>query len=343
MKRLLPWLALAVLLGTGLAIYAGRPEPLDESLFDDEEAMPATLEPLALARGELELTGRVTTHTGEPVADALIALERARPFEPGPAPVRGTYSDAQGAFRFERLTPGAWRVVLQHAHVPPRSFTLELPVAGPVTWPLAPPLPPIEPMPELVRGALSGEVRLPPGLPVRDLQGYEVVFLPAAGTPALAGATLRRVECDARGAFALPDLVRASYDVRVLPPWARGGSWPELARATCSHAADSTRLELELEAGVLVGALLEAGGRPLVGAVVRITSVGAKDALGKPQLWPAAVSDEDGRFTSELLAPGRYLLHARAGAGAQDLELEIQAGEVREVPFAALAPRPEGR
>lgn len=343
MKRLLPWLALAVLLGTGLAVYAGRPEPLDESLFGQELALPPTLEPLEFPRGEVELRGQVTTHDGAPVADALVVLERARPFEESSVPVRGAYTDASGAFRLERLAPGAWRVVLQHASVPPRSFTVELPAAAPVSWPLAPPLPPIEAMPELARGALAGRVQLPAALGPADLTGFEVVLVPARETPGLAGATLRRAECDASGAFALPDLVLADYDVRVLPAWARGGSWPELARARCAHRAQGTRLELELVGGVLAGTLLEAPGRPLVGAVVRITSLAAKDALGKPQLWPPAVSDEDGRFTSELLPPGRYLLHARAGAAAQDLELEVRAGEVREVPFAALAPQPEVR
>ena len=346
MKRFLPWLALLFLLGTGLAVLAGRPEPLDESLFGETLALPHNLNPLEFPRGELELQGRITAHDGAPAADALVVLERARPFEPGPTPVRGAYTDAEGAFRFERLSAGAWRVVLQQVGVPPRSFTIELPAPGPVTWPLAPPLAPIEAMPELVRGALTGRVSAPAGFPLAvTLLGLEVVFVPSAETPLLSGAAVRRVPCDAEGNFALADLVLADYDVHVLPRWARGGSWPELVRQRCAHRADGTRLELVLAAGVVEGTLLEASERPLVGAVVRITSLSAKDALGRPQLWPPAQSDELGRFQSELLPPGRYLLHARAGAGSQDLELEVRAGEVRTAPFAPLAPRtdPAGR
>jgi len=344
MRRLLPWLALLVLLGTGLAVYAGRPEPLDESVFGTELALPRNLEPLSFPQGEGELLGRVTTHDGAPAADALIVLERARPFEAGPPPVRGAYTDANGAFRFERLDAGSWRVVLQHASTQPRSFTLELPAAGPLTWPLAAPQPPIESMPELLRGALWGRVEIPPTLTDVFLLGCEAVLVPAAETPLLAGAAVRRALCDDGGNFMLPDLVQADYDVHVLPHWASGGSWPVLARGRLAHRAEKSGLTLELYAGLLRGTLLEAPDRPLVGAVVRITSLTAQDALGKPQLWPPAVSDEEGNFRSELLPPGRYLLHARAGAGVQDLEFEVRAGELRTVPFAPITPRPvEGR
>jgi len=342
-KRLVPWLALLVLLGTGLAVYAGRPGPLDERMFDEQQEQAYAPAALDFPRGEIELAGHVTTRDGAPAAEALVVLERARPFEKGPAPVRATYTDDLGAFRFERLSAGPWRVVLQHATVPPRNFTVELPLAGAVTWTLAPPLAPIESMPDVVRAPLTGRLTLPAGLTQDERGGCEVVFRPSAETPALSGATLRRAECEASGHFTLPDLVLADYDVRVLPAWARGGSWPELARATWSHRASGGELVLELAVGALEGTLLEAPGQPLVGAVVRITSLSAGDALGKPQLWPPAVSDEDGYFRSALLPPGRYLLHARAGAGAQDLELEVRAGELARVPFAPLAPRTDGR
>jgi hypothetical protein len=76
---------------------------------------------------------------------------------------------------------------------------------------------------------------------------------------------------------------------------------------------------------------------------VRITSLAAKDVLGKPQLWPPIVSDGQGRIRSELLPAGRYLLHARAGEGQQDVEVELAAGAEVQVPFAPLAPRAPAR
>lgn len=333
-------LAALVLIATALAVWRGRPEPLDESAFGETLALAHNLPPLSLPGQGVELAGRVTTHDGRPAADAFVVLERAKPFENGPAPVRAEYSDATGAFRFEALASGSYRVVLQHPSAPPRTFALAVPSTDEILWSLAEPLPPIESMPTLVRGALAGRVTLPAGLaPGMDLTGYELVLTPAAGTHALAGAAVRRTLCDGEGRFAFSDLVLADYEARVLPPWARGGSWPELARVACAHRAEGTELALELVVGTLAGTLLEPPDRPLVGAVVRITSLSARDVLGKPQLWPPAVSDEQGRFRSELLPVGRYLLHERAGEGAQDVEFEVRAGAELEVPFAPLAPR----
>jgi len=339
MRRLVPWLAALVLLATVLAWKLGRPAALDESLFD-VTLTQQPMEPLALPVHGRELAGRITTSAGRPAADALVVLERAKPFESGPAPLRGEYTDEQGAFRFEELAEGTYRVVLQHASAPPRSFTTSVPAEGEVTWALAEPLAPIEPMPTLARGALTGRVTLPAGLaPRADLAGHELVLAPVPETHPLAGAAVRRVACDAEGRFALPDLVLADYEVRVLPPWASGGSWPELARARCAHRADGTELALELAVGTLAGTLVEPPERALVGALVRLTSLSARDVLGRPQLWPPAVTDAQGRFRSGLLPVGRYLLHARAGEGEQDVEVEVRAGQHLEVPFAPLDPR----
>jgi hypothetical protein len=343
-RRLVPWLAALVLVATALAVWLARPEPLDESAFGETLALAHNLPPLLLPGEETELAGRVTTHAGLPAADAFVVLERPQPFESGPAPLRAEYTDATGAFRFEALASGSYRVVLQHPSAPPRTFTIAAPLAGEIVWSLAEPLAPIEPMPTLVRGALAGRVTLPAGLAPRgDLAGYELVLTPTADTHPLAGAAVRRTLCDAEGRFAVPDLVLAEYDARVLPPWARGGSWPELARVRCAHRAAGTELALELTVGTLAGTLLEPPDRPLVGAVVRITSLSARDVLGKPQLWPPAVSDAEGRFRSELLPAGRYLLHERAGESAQDVEVELGAGTHVEVPFAPLAPRKPAR
>lgn len=342
MKRLLPWLAAIVLLATALAWRLARPEPFDESLFARAQARELS-SPMPPRGQEVELIGRVTTHDGQPAVDAWVVLERPQPFEVGPPPVRGEYTDEQGAFRFEDLAVGPYRVVLQHPSAPPRTFTCEVPAEGAVSWSLAEPLPPIETMPTITRAAWAGRIVLPPGVPAREgLAGYEVVLTPVAATHPLAGAAVRRVLCDGEGRFALEDLVLAEYDVHVLPPWASGGSWPELARVRHVHR-EGGELALELAVGTLSGTLVEPPERPLVGAVVRITSLSAQDVLGKPQLWPPAVTDAEGRFRSGYLPAGRYLLRARAGEGAQDVEVTVRAGEHLEVPFTPIAPRADAR
>lgn len=53
--------------------------------------------------------GHVRRRAGDGVAGKLVLLE---PSEPGEAPTRAAYTDAEGAFRFERAAPGPARAVL---------------------------------------------------------------------------------------------------------------------------------------------------------------------------------------------------------------------------------------
>lgn len=337
--------AVLVLGGIALAIWLERPESPDESLFGVEMALPANLPPLAPPRGTLELAGTLRTAAGAPAAGAFVALLRADDDPAEVEPVQGATADDEGRFALRRLSPGAYRVVLTHPSAPPRTLVVELPFAdgaGEVSWELAPPLQPLPVLPELRRGPLAGRLSLPetfPGDGAPSLEGFEVVIVPAPETPALSGACERRVRTDAAGAFALPDLVLASYQVLVLPPWAKGGSWPVLARVPCATSEGGTTVRLPLEVGALEGLVQEADGLPLAGALVRVSATDQRDAVGEPQLWPPAVSEPGGRFRVELLPPGRYALHLRAGAASRDVDVVVRTGEVAAVPLTTLDPR----
>jgi len=128
----------------------------------------------------------------------------------------------------------------------------------------------------------------------------------------------------------------------VLPPWARGGTWPVLARGACTaHAGGAATLELALAVGELAGELGEPSGRPLVGALVAVSTLDARDPVGGPQLWPPLVTDTAGKFRVELLPPGRYRVHLRAGAAARDVEVTVAEGQRTSMPPEALDPRPD--
>lgn len=347
MKRLQVGLALALFLALGLAFCFERAESADDSLFGAEMALAPELAPLTLARGTLQLGGHVRASDGSAAVEAFIALlapdadesEEAQPHTP---PLYHGYTDDQGRFALSDLPPGPYRVLLTHPSAPPKTFALELPVAGEVAWELAPPLPELPALPELARGAFAGRVRLPETLAAPEsaqLQGFEVVLRPAAGTPLLAGATERRVTTAADGRFELGEVVLARYEVEVLPPWARGGSWPILARGASEVGGGQAGFELTLDVGALAGELNEAEGRPLAGALVRVGALEARDAVGEPQLWPPCVTDPAGRFRVELLPAGRYLVHLRAGSAARDVEVVVEPGRVTNVPLDAMDPR----
>jgi hypothetical protein len=334
MKRSLFPAALLFLGALLVAVALERPEPPDGRLFGAEVPLPAELPPLALPCGDLEVGGRVVTADGAPAADVLVLfLRQGEPGEGGAS--AQTTSDPEGRFHARRLAPGAYRVVLSHPASPPRTFELELPAGEELRFELAPPLPSLPVLPAIRRVALGGRIELPSGLAeaAPDLAGYDVVLAPLADTPPFSGATERRVGTESDGSFRCTDLVAVRYALQVLPPWARGGSWPVLAQGEVdATAGEPGALVLPLAVGALEGELEEADGRPLVGALVRLTAVDRVDSLGSPQLWPPMVTDETGRYRAELLPPGRYQLHIRAGSALLDLEVEVRAGALSRVP-----------
>jgi hypothetical protein len=345
MRRLEVVGALLVFLGIALALYLERPEPPDASLFGAALALEPVLGPLETPLGTHSLSGRVTTVAGAPAADAFLVLVRSADDASGSEPLHvkslfHAYTDAEGCFALARLTSGRYRGVLTHPSAPPRILELELPLAGEVEWQLAAPLPPLPVLPELRRTELVGRVRRPPGLSgAGNLEGFEVVLTPA-DNPLLSGACERRASTDAEGRFALQQLVVASYRCQVLPTWALGGTWPVLAQGACTAREGwPNEIELTLDVGALEGELREAVGRPLVGALVVVSALDARDAMDAPQLCPPIVTDQAGRYRVELLPPGRYRLHLRAGSAAQDMEVMVEAGRLTSVPPGVLDPR----
>lgn len=341
MKRLEVALAALVLAGLALAILLARPTPPDQALFGAGPELARTLGPLELPAGTLTLAGRVTTADGRPAPEAFVVLLPPEDETSELPPLHHAYSDAEGRFALDGLPAGPLRVVLSHPSAPPRTFALELPHAGEVTWSLPEPLPELPVLPEQGTSALSGLVRADGAGPdAQDLTGFEVWLVPAADTPLLAGASERRTSTDAQGAFAFAELTAAAYEARVLPGWARGGTWPILARGRVTvRAGEPHSLGLALEVGAVEGTLLDPGGRSLPGAVVSVAALDALDPVGQPALWPPAVTDAQGRFRVGLLPPGRYLVHVRAGAARGDSEVVVEAGSTRSVPFGPLDPR----
>src|SRR5262245_44282627 len=249
-------LALAVLLWIALALWLVRPEPPDASLFGAESALAPALAPLAVPLGTLALSGEVHAVDGTPAADAFVVLVRDEQDPLETEPVHQAYTDAEGRFTLRQLAPGSYLVVLTHPSAPPRRFPLVIAPGelAPVSWPLAEPLAPLPALPAIRRAAVEGRVALPAALasPESPAEGFEVVLRRAEDTPAFGGACERRVRTGPDGRFVLDDLVAASYRVEVLPPWARGGSWPVLARAACAPLGDAAApLALELEVGAL--------------------------------------------------------------------------------------------
>jgi hypothetical protein len=198
---------------------------------------------------------------------------------------------------------------------------------------------------------LAGRIVVPEGF---DASRFEVLLEPDA--PASIDSALpRRVPCDAKGAFRIDDLLVARYDVRVLPAWARGGSWPDLLfgvgegeEHAFTHQKGGGELVLRLAFGTIEGTLVEPITRgpdgaplpvprdePVEGAVVELAFAGESG-----RVWIPESTDAAGRFALRPLPKGRYLLTLRAGEATLQQEFELGASEqkrldLRLVPAAA--------
>jgi hypothetical protein len=100
----------------------------------------------------------------------------------------------------------------------------------------------------------------------------------------------------------------------VLPPWARGGSGPNLrppGRRTYRHGAEGSELVLPVERGSIRG-VVEGEEGVLEGAMVRV----AIESEGAERVWPPVQSDVEGKFrVGDLPVEHVYTVTVRAGDG----------------------------
>jgi hypothetical protein len=200
----------------------------------------------------------------------------------------------------------------------------------------------VEPPPTLspiVRSPLKGVVI--PALPgTIDVQGYEVVLTPRLPPENLGSPVPRRVATDRDGAFALSDLAQGAYSVRVLPFWARGGSWPDLAQGLASRAGISfvhnasiagNELRLQLENGSITAVIQSSEKMPLEAALVIVAQ-----ADDPSRVWPPISTAADGSFTARDLPAGSYLVSLRAGSVVLEQRIDVPARTAQRAIFEPL-------
>ncbi len=325
---IIPIVALAGFLTAWLVHVPTPPRSLDIQLTPPAQAELADIPLPARVR---MLAGTVVEPDGTPAADALVwVLSGDEP--------RWTYTDEHGAFRLEHLQRGPWDVrVLAHDHLPWSVALRDLGAPQELRLPDARRPPPR--LADVHRASLSGTIVA--GASVL-LDGTEVVLSPVLAPEEIDAPVPRRVQADPQGRFTVPDLIAGEYRVEVLPAWARGGTWPDLARALDSaeprrftHRDDgSSPLTIELASGDLRGELADFEGLRPEGALVLVWPAGRPE---RP--WPPARTDARGGFVVRGLPAGRYALSARSGEHAWTREVAVPAGsDVNLGTLAASAP-----
>jgi hypothetical protein len=334
-------------LATGWLVQrANLPE---KSFAETFAAAPAAAElpPLASPFGACRLTGTIREDDGDPAAEATLFLyERA--IESGSvAPIPWTTTDAQGRFTIDGLPAGTFEALVIAPFTPVLrvpEVALVLPLAAGeglnVEWTLPAPYSAVAALPEIRRGPFHTRLSPPVGFTIEDwpVADYEIALLPSPENDPLCGAVVRRGTVDVDGNLTLDEVVAAAYRVEVLPPWARGGSWPVLdSLPSFAHEADPgapVSLSMRLRCGELTGRLIDAEGRSVEGAWVEVWPVQAGESSSRA--WPVTTSDAQGVFHLRDLPPDAYLLRVRAGAARIEREVRVDVGARVEVELEPL-------
>ena len=310
----------------GLILLANRELPPLAAEFGGPPEVRDLPSP-ALGLGDQVLQGTVFAADGRPAEGAsLFAVQRGRPV--------WTFTGSGGGFVLSDLVAGPLEVAV---HAPGHLATL-FPTqvgVGPVVLRLTETIPSPPDLPDPTRVELVGQVFAPRV----DLSGFEVALLPTAPATEPGTGVPRRTSCDAEGRFRIDAVTPSEYEVLLLPPWARGGSWPDLLTGLHGPALRVIHppvgeLQLALAAGSIVGrAFDKTRGEPLAGALV--VALPLPDSLDStdPRRFPPTRTGPSGAYRLEQLPPGRYRVILTAGEDVRETELEVVRGGVSDPGF----------
>lgn len=324
MKHPFTWLPYAglLLLASALVVRGCRTEGLDLPDFPVPPVVQLPSEILTV--GTERIAGRVLGVDGEPLPESLVLIDLD-------GELAWDYCDTQGRFAIERLPASTLRMTVLAREYEASEYFVAAPEED-LLLELRKPLPPTPVLAEIAESPLEGEVTA--AMSGRGWADYEVQFVPVdppqtLGTPV---PVATRLGADRR--FAFESLIHGEYEVRILPPWAAGGSWPNLADPATSrfvHGPAKKRAEIRVRTGELAGRLLDTGGEFVEGAFVRVSPGGNR---GRP--WKPELSDTEGAFVVRDLPPGTYELRIDAGEAHYAERIEVFEGTSSEVDVPPL-------
>ncbi|MDA1263903.1 MAG: carboxypeptidase-like regulatory domain-containing protein [Planctomycetota bacterium] len=317
------WIALAGLITLAVVLgLASRDTPPLQASFgrapeETELAVPD------LGTGDTLFEGRLLGPDDRSVGGATVhVVQRGRPI--------WAFTDGDGAFEMSDLWSGPVEVAVHAPGFQAALVPSEVGI-GPVELRITDRLPDPEPFAQPGQGDVFGRV-IAPG---HDLAGFEVFLLPAAAPTEQGTGVPRRTRCAADGTFALDAVTHAEYELRVLPPWAAGGSWPDLMTGLDQDPVrilhpQAAPLEVPLAAGSIAGQAFELqGGDPLAGAMVVVLPVPGPSAA-TTRRFPPVRTDDKGAYRVPWLPPGRYHVILTAGQERREGEVDVPAGGVAD-------------
>ena len=322
-------LVFSVLIGGLLSRREGSPEA-NSQRFQPESTpiLPPLMDPLGAARTsgssrEDRAQILVVDPAGLPVAGAALVVRCG-------GSTIWAFTQADGTAMLDGLLPGKSRLAVLAFPRPGLEIEIE---PGAEVRRIVLPATAAVPMrlPDIARSRFAGQLGSSGSA---EHAGYELLLLPFAPASELGGTLPRSAVCDHEGRFSLEGLAHGRYLLRVLPPWASGGSWPDLSAPRdreLDFQGDRTEQVIELSRGSIEGEVKDDLGRALEGALIL-----ANEVANEGHAWPPTSSGPDGRFLFVDLPPGKYRITCRAGEGGTSIdELVVEAGAVA---WAALPP-----
>ncbi len=294
--------------------------------------LPGLVDPIGAADGSTpnrmdRLVLRVVDDAGLPLPGAALVAR-------GGVSVIWAFTKADGTASLDGLSQGNSRLaVIAFPHpclevdIEPGADVRQIQLRPPATLPQA--------LHDIARSRCAG------GLAWAGLEsaaGYELLLLPVARASEFGGTLPRSTVCDQSGKFAFEGLAHGRYLLKVLPPWASGGSWPDLAAENSRELdfkGENTALTIELARGRIEGEVRDDLGRALEGALVLMNEM-----ANESHVWPPCSTGPDGRFQFQDVPPGKYRVTCRAGEGSSTLEdLAVEAGATAWAALPAFAAR----
>ncbi len=324
-------------LGVFLVLLAGflfeRVDTLGDEFPEVLSPKETNLADVRLGLGTRVLNGRVLVDGAGVAGAAVYVRDGNRPL--------WAHTAEDGKFQISGLSEAALKLDVMRWGFDPESFEVAAGVND-IRIELTKRMEPAPQLPVVLRAPLVGELLAPLDA---SLEGYEVSLRPARPADQLGPEIARRTVADAEGKFLFEDLAAGDYALEVRPPWAAGGSWPELVAPRTRflhHSAAGGELSFELSFGALEGTVVDDRANPIGGALVVLER--RRDANGAPvppgRLWPAATTATDGSFRFDDLPPGTYTLDLRAGDGIRTgVPAEVVHGQVAEASLPPLEPR----
>ena len=273
--------------------------------------------------GAAELKGTVLGSEGHALPDALVYSGMGELLS-------WDYTDTDGRFVLEALKAGEVTVqVIGDGHEA-QGFTRTVPLLDAKLM-LSDPLPAAASLPLLEEITVTGSITPPRS--DWGLDGYELWLEPLRPANEFGAPISSRATVQADRSVSFEKLLAGSYRPHLLPPWAQGGTWPNLLDPETSLISigrtEEAQFQLIMTAGEIEGVITDEEGDAVKDALVVLRPEGELD-----RIWPPIRTDAQGSYALRDLPVGTYRLQSNAGDLSAELIIQVSDSSISKADLS---------